>query len=282
MLGRNPSQSPPSHVAPLQRLVHFAMQRHPSSELWLHDDAELAAVLGSPITTRTTIHEWQLSCVQRVTCASGETHIYKAQAFPSVEPTFYERARSPLLVKSRILPVASGPAALLLEDVQAPRLCDLQLPPERAVAFVDQMLARIAQITGDLPALADIRTPSLWDACAKQIVTNVWALADAGTPEYTAQFAQQVEQRSRSSELYETFDTEMGYVHEDLLGSNIVVLPDEYRVLDWQRPVWGPVALDRATLFESIGQDPRPHVLPGALLMRWVMRVGFFAAFALR
>jgi hypothetical protein len=47
------------------------MQQHPHFDLWLHDDAELANVLGSPLRERTTIHEWPLSCVQRIRTIHG-------------------------------------------------------------------------------------------------------------------------------------------------------------------------------------------------------------------
>jgi hypothetical protein len=258
------------------------MAMEPAPALRFHNDDELCAVLGSPITERAAIHESPLSRVERVTCASGETHIYKVQSPPSVEPEFYQRATSPIVVKSSVLPLADSLPALVLEDVRAPHLCQLTLPAVHATTFVEQMLERIASIGGDLPALRDIRTPALWDAYANEVRENVHALVASGAQGYSTDFARHVDERSRSPDLYKVFDGPMGYVHDDLLDTNILVLSDGFRVLDWQRPVWGPIGLDRATLFEAVGQDPRPHVLPGVLLMRWVMRTGHFAAFARR
>ncbi len=76
------------------------MHRHPYFDLMLHDDDELSALLGSRVVERTTLHEWPLSCVQRVTTADGTRIIYKAQAAPTIEPEFYAVARSPLLPRS--------------------------------------------------------------------------------------------------------------------------------------------------------------------------------------
>ncbi|MBI3960182.1 MAG: hypothetical protein HY328_15325 [Chloroflexi bacterium] len=47
------------------------MVNHPYFDLLLHDDAELAAHLGDAIVERVTLHEWPLSCVQRLTTAQG-------------------------------------------------------------------------------------------------------------------------------------------------------------------------------------------------------------------
>ena len=56
------------------------MYRH---EIWsrvlMHEDDELAKHIGSEIAERVTIHEWPLSCVQRITTGDGRKLIYKAQ-----------------------------------------------------------------------------------------------------------------------------------------------------------------------------------------------------------
>ena len=254
------------------------MQRHASFDLWLHDDAELAAVLGSPVVRRTTIHQWALSCVERIECADGKTCIYKVQRPPTVEPTFYEQARSSLLVKAQTLPIESQPSALLLQDVHAPRLCDRQLRAEDGLRLVDEILAQIGQIAGELPAVADLRGKAAWCAYTEVVRANVQAQLDSGKqPWFTPELAAQVAERSASPEIDAALDTPMGYVHNDLLGSNVLLAGDGYRVIDWQRPIWGPVAIDRATLLESARIDPRPHVPPGILLMRWMLRIGFHA-----
>jgi hypothetical protein len=59
------------------------MIQPPFFDLHLHDDAELAALLGSPLVERTTLHKWPLSCVQRIRTADGRSRIYKVQAPPT-------------------------------------------------------------------------------------------------------------------------------------------------------------------------------------------------------
>jgi hypothetical protein len=48
------------------------MQTHPFfTNIWMHDDEELAQALGIEIAERQTIHEWPLSCVQQTAIVSS-------------------------------------------------------------------------------------------------------------------------------------------------------------------------------------------------------------------
>jgi hypothetical protein len=262
------------------------MLRHPTFDLWFHDDAELARLLGSPIEKRVTLHQWPLSCVQRLWCGDGRSWIYKTQAPPTVEPAFYRQAASPLLVAARSVPFAElpqAPPALVLEYAHAPRLSDCDVPAARAVEVVDDILGRIAQITGTLPALGDVRTESLWNDTADSIVADLRALVAGGSaPRLTGALADRIAGHCRSPLVHQALATPAGYVHCDLLATNVLVAGDGYRVVDWQRPIWGPVALDRASLLESLGVEVGPHVPPGVLLLGGLLLIGWFAQQARR
>jgi thiamine kinase-like enzyme len=67
----------------------------------------------------------------------------------------------------------------------------------------------------------------------------------------------------------------MGYVHNDLKIENILVVSDGIRVIDWQRPIWGPVALDEASLLLSLGIDPLRRLSPGVLQLRKLLSVAW-------
>jgi len=255
------------------------MRRHPYFELWLHDDDELVTLLGGPLAERTTIHEWPLSCVQRLCMADGRRYIYKVQAGPTVEPTFYAHARSALLVQVQILagPEDGLPAALLLEDVHAPRLEDVPLTEREAIYAAQIILGQIAQIRGDLPVVADIRSDAAWAAYATTFLPDLEALVACGTFHHVDRTVVETLRRHAEGEAVRVAITSpVGYVHQDLSGDNVLTLPDGYRVIDWQRPLWGPVALDRATLLLSLGVDPARHVLPGVLPLLYLLRIAWF------
>lgn len=265
-------------IRQLYQEEYHLMQRHPYFDLWLHDDDELTATLGSPIMKRVTIHEWPLSCVQRLQCAAGPSYIYKVQAPPTVEPTFYQHAQSPLVVAARMLHHDHAPAALLLEDVQAQRISELSLAESTLLTLVDDIILQIAQIAGDLPTLSDIRTSAHWLAHGLAITEDLRALVASGSFQqvHTAMI-DQVSAHVHSSIVLTVINGPTGYVHTDLRDKNVLVLADGYRVLDWQRPIWGPVALDRATMLESVGVDPARHVLVGVLQLRTLLLIGWYA-----
>jgi hypothetical protein len=254
------------------------MHRHPYFDLWLHDSDELIGFIGSPIVERFTIHEWPLSCVQRLKCENGQSHIYKVQALPTVEPTFYGHARSPLLVGAQVLPIDGMPAALLLEDVQSPCLSACDFSRTTLQGVVDTILFQIAHIEGDLPSILDIRTNEQWCVHAQSIVRDVRALVDAGIfQRVTTAMVDQIACCSCSAETISALAGPTGYVHHDLRAENILVLKDSYKVLDWQRPIWGPTSLDHVTVLESVGIAPAVHMLPGVLQLRTLLLIGWFA-----
>jgi hypothetical protein len=254
------------------------MQRHPYFDLWLHDDAELAALLGSPVTGRTTLHEWPLSCVQRLTLADGRTRIYKAQAPPTVEPDFYLHARSPLLVTPRRCEAPDGPAALLLDDLTAPRLADVRLTAEDGLRLAETILAQIARIAGAPPVIADIRGVEQWMDYAGTMLADLTALVESGTFRQTNHaLIDRLRRQVLAPGVLAAFRTPTGYVHRDLSGDNIFVLAEGYRVIDWQRPLLGPVLLDLAALLQTVGVDPRHHVDAGILQLRDLLSIAWCA-----
>ena len=129
-----------SRAAPVSREVsrpsyNGTMHAHPVfADLLLHSDDELALALQSAIVERETIHAWPLSCVQRLCLADGTRLIYKSQLPPTVEPTFYARAASPLLPGQRTLGELGRCVTMVLDWIEAPLLRDVA---HSAAEFVD-------------------------------------------------------------------------------------------------------------------------------------------------
>jgi hypothetical protein len=245
------------------------VHRHQHFDLWLEDDDELAELLGSRIAERTPLHEWPLSCVQRLRLADGRSLVYKVQGEPTVEPDFYARARSPLLVAAQRIERGAGPAALLLEDVAAPALSDRRLAEAEAARAVGEVLSAIAAVEGDPPVYADVRGEVRWAAFAARMLNNLRVIGHSALDA--------VARAAESAEVLAAVADEPGLVHTDLKAAHVFVLPDGYRVLDWQRPIRGPVALDRATLLSWLGVDPRGRVAPGVLALRNLLLIAWWA-----
>ncbi len=259
------------------------MHRHPYFDLWLHDDEELSALLDSPLVERTTLHEWPLSCVQLLRTAECHEFIYKAQAKPTVEPTFYANARSPILPSAQVIPGADAPAGLLLEAISSPRLAELSPTEEEALRIGRDVLEQIGQIAGELPALADIRTEDRWSDFFRTVRADLEALVNTGTFRQVNQpVINLLTRRAESPSVLAAIRSRPGYVHRDLWADNVFASADGYKVIDWQRPIWGPVELDLASLLESTGLDPSRHVAPGVMQLMYLLRIAWFAECARR
>ena len=256
---------------------------HPYFDLTLHDDAELGALLGSPVCQRQTLQEWPLSCVQRVTTGDGRRMIYKAQHSPTVEPEFYANARSGLLVSAQTVYQSGDYSAMLFEYIEGPTLEQVSLPEAEILEFGRVLLQCIAHIEGQLPYHLDVSTERKWQEYMGRILKDLQGLIQAGIFQIVKpQSLARLERWAFCEPVLATFRAGTGYVHHDLAGDNVFLLSDGPRVIDWQRPILAPTALDFALLLESLGFDPLPHVGEGVLWLMRLLRVGWFTECAVR
>ena len=253
------------------------MIHHPYFDLLLHDDLELGALLGSPVRERLTLQEWPLSCVQKVTTADGRKLIYKAQHSPTVEPEFYLRARSGLLIFAQTVYQSGGYSVMLFSYLEAPTLTEGKLDEQGAVELGRALLGQIAAIEGQLPVHLDLSSEQKWQEYMGEILNDLRRLVQAGIFRIVKpQMLADLERLSFSEPVLQAFRAGSGLVHHDLAGDNVFVLSDGPRVIDWQRPILAPTALDLALLLESLGFDPVPHVGDGVLCLMRLLRVGWF------
>ena len=259
------------------------MLHHPHFDLVLHDDEELSALLGSRVVERPTLHEWPLSCVQRVTTADGTRIIYKAQAAPTIEPEFYAEARSPLLPGVRTVYRTDRHACMLIEFIDAPRLADLRLPAAEVAQMGRAVIKAMSQIEGQLPVVLDVGSPAAWAAVAESMLGTLHELV--GAARFTAVDAEAlraIERAADSESVLDAVSAPAGLIHSDLGGENVFVLGESYRVIDWQYPKRGPADLDLAILLESSGLDPRRYVDTGFVSLMVLLRIAWLTECATR
>lgn len=252
------------------------MHRHPYFDLWLHDDEELASVLECGIVERVTLHEWPLSCVQRLVLSDGRKLIYKTQAM-AFEPEFYAHARSGLLPQVKTIYRAGNHACMLIDYIDGPLIEDLHLPEEEVARIGREVIAQIAQIGGDLPHTYDISDVAKWMALIQPLLTELRQQIEQGTFERTNDaLVRDLERWAQSDSVLSATRAKPGYVHRDLTGDNLFVLPDGYRLIDWQRPMLGPTDLDMVSLLGSLGFDPLHHVTEGVLRAWLLLQIHWF------
>ncbi len=242
------------------------MYRHEYFNLWLHDDEELAPLVGGNILARVTLHEWPLSCVQQVTTTDGRKLIYKTQFGPTVEAEFYTHAVSNLLPSVQTIYQSEGHVCLLGQFIEGPLLETLNLPEEEVVRLGRAVLAQIAEIKGELPAYLDVSDEQKWGLLLETTLKEISTLIKQGKFTLVDQAAvRNLERWAYSASVLAAIRAQPGYVHHDLGGDNLFVLPDGYCVIDWQRPIWGPTGLDMAVLLDSLGFNPLPYVDEGVI-----------------
>src|SRR5437867_12312984 len=123
------------------------MQRHPFfTDILMHTDDELAETLGAEIVERETIHQWPLSCVQRLLLDDGAKLIYKSQLPPTVEPEFYASASSPLLLGHRVLEKLGDCDTMAIDWIDAPLLRDVARSDAELVAHGRQVVVQIGEM----------------------------------------------------------------------------------------------------------------------------------------
>jgi hypothetical protein len=259
------------------------MKRHPYFDLLMHNDRELASLLGDDICERSTLHEWPLSCVQRLTTCEGRNVIYKTQFGPTVEPDFYAKARSELLVSAETVYRSDGYVSMLIEYVPNPTLADLKPSAEQAMRIGHTVLQKIDEISGDLPVFLELTSADKWTALVEGTLQQITALVEQGG--FSAIEPDQmrcVRHWAYSEATMTALRLRPGYIHGDLNASNLFVLPDGYRVIDWQRTKRGPTDLDLAALMESLGFDPYVHVDVSIVRMMYFLRINWFTQCTLR
>ena len=260
------------------------MHRHEHFDLWVHDDYELAALLESAITGRETLHQWPLSSVDRVVTADGRTWIYKTQYGPTIEAEFYAHARSDLLVPAHVLRQDGGHVIMLFEFVDAPLLEDLALSETEILRIGREVVAQVNQIAGDIPHWLDVSSAMKWRFLVARTCDTLQALVENGR--FTSFDNRQVDHLREvglADDVCAVISAGSGYVHGDLTGDNLFVLPDGgYRLIDWARPLLGPIDLDLATLLDSTGNDPLRHVDRAIVTIMLVLRIHWLAQCAVK
>ena len=259
------------------------MHRHRHFNLWLHDDEELVPLLQSHILERVTLHEWPLSCIQRLTTSDGRKVIYKTQSGPTVESEFYANAKSGLLPSGQTIYRSGGHACMLFEFVEGPLIEDLDLPEEEVVRIGRAVMEQIAAIPGGLPHFVDVSTEEKWRKHIGATLKDFEALIGQGKLSLVdGETVRNLERLAFSKPVLSAIRIRPGYVHGDLSGDNLFVLPDGCRLIDWQRPILGPADLDLAHLLHSLDFDPSRHVDEGIVRVMYFLWIDWIAQCATR
>ena len=261
-----------------------AMYQHKYFNLRLHDNVELEEILRAKIVERRTLHEWPLSCVEQVITHEGGKWVYKSQLGPTVEPQFYANAKSKLLVAGKTLYQSeSGFVNMLFEFIEAPRIENVNLSDHAIVAAWSNISQSIGKIEGNLPYYHYISEKNRWTELMEAMLENLDKLVFQGAFQRVDKMAlRKLRNWAYSEEVLAALGKNTGFVHNDLNSNNIFVLPDGYRIIDWQRPIIGPKELDLAALLASLNKEVSRFVDQSIVWIMYLLRIEWCTECAVR
>ncbi len=252
------------------------MENHPYFNLKMHSDDEIRDLLKATLISRQTIHEWPLSCVQLLTTTSGERYIYKSQFGPTVESQFYARAESPLMTKAETLYHEEGYTVLLLDYIEGKLLEDQKYSPYEVIQIGKSLVDAISQIEGDLPCYCDISTIELFQEYVDRVLQVGLEFIKAGTfTRVTDEEISYLRKWACSPSVKGVFQEKVAVVHGDTTGDNVFITESGYKIIDWQRPIKAPSAIDLVALLESQDIESQAYVNPAVTGIFYFTRIAW-------
>lgn len=242
------------------------MPAHPYFDLELLDNTVLHHYVPAPIVTRTTVHEWPLSCVQLLTCQDGSQHIYKSQAHPpSVEAAVYRVNAAPHLVSATII----NDHHLILPFVARSPL------NQTGEEVLQQILGNIATMSRQTPVYRSLATLEQWHECIHSTTGTLHELVHTQTfHQLTTHDIARINTIAHHVALHALWQGEIGIVHGDLTAANMLHTPTHTYVIDWQRPLYAPTVIDRwmleRTLHLPTTTPPHTKALCTMLEIAWL------------
>lgn len=219
------------------------MPPHPYFDLELLDDNTLNHYLPAPIIARRTIHEWPLSCVQQITCQDATQHIYKSQAHPSVESAIYRSITAAHLLAATVI----NEHHLIL-----PYVAQTALTRDPA-AEAQHILMHIAAMPRHTPVYQTLNTFDAWLARMHATVSSLQELVHATTfQRLTHRDIARINEFAHHPEMQALWQGVVGVVHGDLTPENMIHTATCTYIIDWQRPLYAPIVIDRWMLEQTL------------------------------
>jgi thiamine kinase-like enzyme len=159
----------------------------------------------------------------------------------------------------------------------------LNLSDNAIIEAWNDLSQSIAKIEGKLPYYHDLSEKKLWEGLMETMLENLEKLVSQGTFQRVDTMAlQKLRNWVYSEEVLAALGKNIGFVHNDLNSNNLFVMPDGYRLIDWQRPVIGPKELDFAALLASLNREPRSFVDQGIVWIMYLLQIEWFTECAVR
>lgn len=172
---------------------------------------------------------------------------------------------------------------MLFEYLDAPRLCDRKINETEAQIIGQALQKEINQVTGAYPVYMDVAGWTNWQLQMGEMLQNLRSLvSQLKFRVVTIGAIQELERAASSDPIKAAIEGPSGLVHHDLTDDNIFLFQDGYHVIDWQRPIRGPLGLGLALFAEALGFDPVQWAGREITQIMALLHIHWFAACAAR
>ena len=163
---------------------------------------------------------------------------------------------------------------MLIEFIAAPTMDDKKPAEAEALGIAEEIMARIAEIKGDPPFYLDVSERSKWLQLVDSTLADLQSLVDRSLfKETTSETVRILDRYARDPSVLDAVERNVGLIHGDLNGGNIFVTDGGYKLIDWQRPAFGPRDLNLVQFLVSFGFDAAKHAPPGLLGIHYFLGV---------
>lgn len=250
------------------------MLSHPVfTDILMHSDEELSEILGARIISRDTIHQWPLSCVQKIVLENGKQLVYKSQLPPTVECDFYENAVTGLLPAHRVIGKLGKSDTMLIEWIDAPLLSENAQAANELSEHGKKITAQISSIGGNLPVYLDIGSHDAWMNVANETFEKLRALIKDGRFILDEKTPEELRIWSSSDRIIAILTADPHVIHGDLKADQVFLTGDGYRIIDWQRPYIAPPEVDLVSLLIDRHIEPRGIVSKEVIEIFWFLHL---------
>jgi hypothetical protein len=191
-----------------------------------------------------------------------------------VEPEFYERASSPLLPEHQLLGRLGRCETMVLNWIDAPQLRKEASGAEELLRHGRAVVEQIGAIGGEPPVYLDVSTPQRWSAEVDTALEKIVKLHQDGLFQAVSPEAlRRLREWAAEPEVVDAVTRQARIVHGDLKADQVLVAGEEYKVVDWQRPLRACPELDLVAMLVGAKLDPFAHLDRRVVQIFWMLRL---------
>ena len=249
------------------------MKKHIYFDLQLLENNEIANILSSEVIERETLHEWPLSCVEKITTTDQRQWVLKSNHEPcNLEGQFYQAVQHPNIIAPVLIQDKHPYQSIIYpyqDEVIPFSSVNLNKPKDALESFAELHKPIEEFAKPGLPAYLKMDDSEFLEKTLSQLIFKLTLLAKGDVfKNISLRHIKRLTDILDSPIVEEIALDQTGYMHGDFSGDNILASGTSYEwfILDWQRPFYGSILIDQYYFLKSYRLEPDlPTLLMGTI-----------------